>query len=216
MIGWTLESDGSERTDTFVFSDVFVRYGLTESSEAQVGWKPYGRVRTKERASGRARTQSGTGDLLVAYKQSLLSPDGRGTSLAFQAFVSLPLGGRAIGNGDWGAGLLLPFSHDLDDVLQVQLTPEIDASVDTDRSGRHLAVGAVAGLGVALSDYISVTIETSYFHDRDPQGVTSPFLGGLSIAWQPTKNTQLDAGTTLGLNKISPDMQVAFGISQRF
>lgn len=126
------------------------------------------------------------------------------------------MGGKSIGDGDWGGGLLLPASADLRNGLQFQLTPSFEASVDADRRGRHFAFGSVAGVGVALSDNVGITVETSLLRDYDPSGHTTELLAGASMAWQPSINIQLDIGASIGLNHISPDTQLAIGISKRF
>lgn len=94
--------------------------------------------------------------------------------------------------------------------------PEIDAAVDEDRSGRHVAYGSVAGLGFDLSDSLSGTIEASLMRDDDPAGHATEALAGLSFGWQPRDDMQFDIGVNAGLNGDSPDGEVYFGLVRRF
>lgn len=213
---WTHENDGSERTDTIVAGDALTRIGLTEHLEAQVGWTSYGHVRTRDLATGVIDRASGTGDITLALRRNLKNPDGSGLSIALMPFATLPVGGHAIGAGDWGAGLLAPVTLELGKGVGLELTPQVDAAVDEDGSGRHLAYGSVVGLTFDLSDKISGAAELSAFRDDDPSGHSSQMLAGLSVAWQPSDNLQFDIGANLGLNHDSPDTQFYVGVARRF
>lgn len=110
---WTHERDGSERVDTIIAGDALARIGLTEHLEAQIGWTGYGHARTRDLATGAIDRSSGTGDVKVALRRNLQNPEGAGLSIALMPFATLPVGGHAIGAGDWGAGLLAPITLDL-------------------------------------------------------------------------------------------------------
>lgn len=213
---WTRERNGSERVDTIVAGDALARIGLTEHLEAQIGWTGYGHVRTRDRTTGAVDRTSGTGDVTLTLLRNLQNPDGSGVSIALMPFATLPVGGRAIGARDWGAGLRAPFSVELSAGVALALTPEVDAAVDEDGSGRHLAYGSVAGLGFDLSDSVSGAAELSAFRDDDPSDHATQMLAGLSLGWQPSDDLQLDIGANLGLNHDSPDTQLYIGVARRF
>ncbi|WHO38226.1 transporter [Sphingobium sp. AP49] len=213
---WTREQDAESRTDTVNFGDALLRIGLTDSMEAQLGWTAFGHVRTRDRVTGAVETDSGIGDMRVALRQNLRNPDGSGFSIAVMPYASLPTGGDAIGDGDWGAGLLVPISYDLGHGLTLQATPEVDAAVDEDGDGRHLAYGSVAGLGFEISDELSGSIEASLMRDEDPDGHAMQALAGLSLGWQSGDDMQFDLGANLGLNHDSPDAELYVGVVRRF
>jgi hypothetical protein len=213
---WTLDKTADSRTDTIVAGDGLVRVGIADHAEVQIGWTAYGHVRERDRASGAIDRSSGIGDVTLAVRRNLVSPDGSGFSIALMPYATLPAGGQAIGDGTWSAGLIVPVSFDLNDTLSLALTPEADAAADEDRHGRHLNIGSVAGLGVKLSKAVQATGEVSLFRDRDPEGHTTQALAGLSLAWQPGDDWQLDLGVNAGLNHVSPDADVYGGIVRRF
>jgi hypothetical protein len=213
---WTRDQDSRERVDTIVAGDALARIGLTEHLEAQIGWTSYGHVRTRDRTTDAVDRASGTGDVTLTLLRNLQNPDGSGVSIALMPFATLPVGGGAIGAGDWGAGLRAPFSVELGAGVALALTPEVDAAVDQDGSGRHLAYGSVAGLDLDLSDSVSGTAELSAFRDDDPSGHATQMLAGLSLGWQPSDDLQLDIGANLGLNHDSPDTQLYIGVARRF
>ena len=216
LVDWTRESADDARIDTILYGDLLLRFGLAARSEVQIGWTPYGTVRTRDRVSRRTDHSGSTGDVTLAFKHSLSAPDGSGVSLAVQPSVTVPTGGSAIGAGDWSAGLIAPFSWDVGHGLAIELSPEIDAAVDADGKGRHIAYGSVAGLGIDLSQTVNAVIELSAFRDDDPSGHNTQWLAGTAIAWHMSDMLQIDAGGTFGLGAHSPDARLYMGIAHRF
>jgi len=216
LADWTLERDAETRTDMILAGDLLVRLGVADHAEIQIGWTAYGHVRTRDRASDAVSRTARTGDVMLAVRRSLMNPDGSGPSLALMPFVTLPVGRMPVGYGDWGAGLIVPMRFDLSDAISLGLSPEIDAAVDEDGDGRHLAYGSVIGLSADLSDKISASIELSAMRDDDPEGHVTESLAGLSMGWQPKDDLQFDIGTNVGLNRDSADVEVYAGLSRRF
>lgn len=216
LLDWSREEDPATRTETLIAGDALIRVGLTPSLEAQIGWTAFGDVRTRDRLSGATARQSGVGDVTLALRQNFSHPDGSGFSAAAMPFVTLPSGGGAIGAGDWGAGLVLPLSYSLSDTISIALTPEVDAAVDADGHGRHLAYGSVIGLSVVLTSHLSTAIELQESRDYDPAGHSTQALAGLSFAWQPRDDLQFDLGGVAGLNAASPDVELYIGVARRF
>lgn len=216
LAGWTRDSNAATRTDTLLIGDTLVRVGLTDSIEARLGWTPLGIERERDRATGAVSRTSRVGDATLGLKANLASPDGSGASIALLPYATLPVGRRPIGTGDWGAGLLVPASYELSPTLSLSLTPEIDAAVDQDGRGRHLAYGSAAGIGVKLSAAVSSALEVSAIRDRDPSGHSTEMLLGASLGWQPRDDLQFDIGVDAGLNRDTPDIAVSMGVSRRF
>lgn len=213
VAAWTRESDASARTDTLTLGQTTLRLGVTSRLEAQVGWTPFGIQWQRDSASGAVTRQSSGGDATLGLKYGFAGANG---PVALQGFVTLPTGGAAIGAGDWGAGVRLPVQFELGGGVQVGLTPEVDAAVNTSGDGRHLAYGGAAGIGVPLSDKLNLGLDVAVFREDDPDGPSTTASGGASLAWQAGRNTQFDVGGTLGLNQASPDGTVYFGIARRF
>jgi hypothetical protein len=213
---WSRERAPGNRSDTLEAGQLLVRIGLTDSLEAQIGWTAFGHVRDRDRSVGTVRSASGVGDLSLALRQNLVNPDGGGVSLAVMPFATLPTGNEALGAGDWTAGLLVPFSYDLGDGVQIGLTAQAEAAADSDRHGRHFAYGAVAGLSLPLSGDLGATVEIAGTRDEDPSGHSSEWLAGLSAGWMAGDDLQLDAGANIGINAAAPDLQLYVGLSRRF
>lgn len=216
LTDWTRDRDDATKSDTLIAGDTLLRYGLDGISEGQVGWTTYGHQRDKDRQSHAVDTSNSVGDVFVGYKRSLSQPDGSGLSAAVQLSATLPTGGSAIGAGDWGAALIVPVNADIGKGLSLAITPEIDAAVDEDRDGRHLAFGTVLGLGVELSDAVDADLELSAFRDDDPSDHSTKLLLAAALSWQPSDALQLDLGSAFGVNHQSPDAELYVGISRRF
>ncbi|MDB5702611.1 MAG: hypothetical protein JWL66_2810 [Sphingomonadales bacterium] len=210
---WTLDKQPDARTDTVIAGDLLVRYGLDATTEVQLGWTAYGHVRVRDNATGMVSRTGRTGDVLLSFRKSLSGPNGK---VAIQPFVTVPVGRSPVGAGDWGAGVILPFGFDLGQGIQLAFTPEIDAAVDQDGSGRHLSYSNVIGLSEPLTKTLNLTEELSAARDNDPSGHSTTLLASASLAYQPGKNSQFDVGTVAGLNRNSPDVEVYFGIARRF
>lgn len=216
LADWTLDHKGPQRTDTTTFADTLVRIGLDPHTEAQVGWTAFGLERQRDSLAGTVDHGRGIGDVTLALRRNISSPDGSGFSLAVMGAATVPTGGQTIGAGDWGASLLVPLSFDLPGDLNVQLTPEIDAAVDEDRQGRHIAYGSVVGVQLPVGKTLSATGELSIFRDDDPVAHTTKSAAGLSVAWQRNANLQFDAGANFGLNRTTDDLELYVGIARRF
>ncbi len=216
LADWTLDDQSDQRSDTVLIGDTFVRVGLTDSIEAQFGWTPYGHVRTRDKTTGAVDNAGRVGDVTLGMKANLLHPDGSGLSIAVQPFASLPVGRAPVGAGNWGAGVVVPVTYDLSDTLNLQTTSEIDAAVDSDGSGRHLAYSEVIGLGVKLSKTLTATIEGEVLRDEDPRGKTAQDLASASLAWAAKHDLQVDLGAVAGLNRTAPNLELYVGVSRRF
>jgi hypothetical protein len=214
LADWALDRQSGTRTDTWVAGDTLVRFGIADHAELQVGWTAFGW--TRERTGGGVSHASGTGDLTVALRRNLLHPDGSGATVAIMPYATLPTGGGAIGAGDWSAGVKLPFGFDLSQAVSLEFAPRVEAAVDDDRHGRHLAFGSVAGVAVDFSPVWNMTAELEADRDDDPSGHQTETLAGLSFGWTPGRNFQFDAGAIVGLNRATPDVEVYAGIVRRF
>ncbi|MES2097800.1 MAG: transporter [Pseudomonadota bacterium] len=214
LADWTLDKQGDDRTDTVLIGGSLIRMGLTDTIEAQIGWTPAGIVR--DRSGGSVSRATRTGDVTLGLKANLANPDGSGLSVAVQPFVTLPAGRTPVGAGDWSSGVAVPVTFDLSKTVNLEFTPEIDAAVDQDGRGRHLAMSGVFGVGVAATGKLTVTLEDEVIRDDDPSGSTTQDLVSLSLAWMARDDLQVDVGAVAGLDRNSPDAELYIGIARRF
>ena len=209
-VDWEREDDGDTRED-LIRSEVTARIGLTRDSEAQIGWTPLGTLRTRDKATGEVTRQTGAGDLTLGWRRALSHPDGKKLSSAVQPYVTLPVGRSGIGDGDWSAGAVLPVMWRIDKKWSVDFTGQLAAAVDEDGHGRHFDATGVFGVGYALTDSVTANAELSVERDQDPAAHVVRTLAAASVAWKPTKHTQLDVLAVAGLNHDAPDARIALG-----
>jgi len=215
LADWQRDNQPDTRTDNVVAGDMLFRLGVSNADEIDLGWTAYGHSTVRDRMSGATSHASGVGDVRIGWRHNLLHPDGEGGSVALLPFVTLPTGNGPLGAGTWGAGLEAPMAVPAGSV-DLAFTPEIDAAPDADGQGRHFAISGVVGLGFDLAEKLNLTTELQLARDEDPSGTTSQALAGLSLAWTPRDNLQLDIGTVAGLNRDAPDFELYAGISRRF
>ena len=216
MGDWTLDKDRDERQDTVLLADTLLRYGIADHAEVQVGWTALGFSRTRDRATGDVSHRSGTGDATLALRRNLKNPDGSGLAVAVMPFVTIPIGRRPLGDGDWNAGVRFPLTYELSDTVSLQTTTEFDAAANEESHGRHFAFDEVVGASLSISDSVTATLEYEFLADRDPAGHHLEHVSALSLAWMPADNLQFDLGANAGLDHDAPDAEVYFGVSRRF
>jgi hypothetical protein len=218
LVDWSHDRNRDSVEDDLLLGDTALRYGLGPGTELRLDWTAHGQVRIKDGASGLVGRDHGSGDITIGLRQNLHNPDGSGFSIALQPFATLPTGGHAIGAGTWGAGLVVPVSYQLPGNVQFGLTGEIDAAPDGDRHGRHTAYSATASISLPLTKTITGSAELWAMRDRDPAGHSSQDSFDLAAAWVPKEKgrLQLDAGTYVGLNRQTPDIEAYVGVTEKF
>lgn len=213
---WERDDSADERTDTVLGGDFQLRLGLGPHTEAQLGWTPVGRVRTRDKATGGIERNRRVGDVRLGLRQNLRNPDGKGLSFGLEPFVTLPVGRRPVGAGDWGAGVVLPVTFDLTGTVNIGFTGEVDAAPDADGAGRHLQASGVAAVSVDVTDTLSATLEAELIRDRDPVDPATQAVAGAGLQWKVTSTRALYGEVVAGLNHDSPDLRVYAGLSALF
>ena len=211
-LNWTRDKQGGVRTDTILYTNPTLKFGLTDSSDIQLNIAPYEEVRT--RMGGVTDRVGGVGDLYVRFKQRLTGPSAK-TQVALFPFVKLPTARRALGNGAVEGGLAVPVNIDLGRDVSLGISPEGDLLLDADGSGRHVAVMSAVNLGKTIGK-VTVAAELWGQQDFDPAGTTEQYSADVFASWMPRPKLQFDLGANFGLNRDTPDVQVYAGVSTRF
>jgi hypothetical protein len=208
---------GGVSTDDTAFGALELRLGLTSTLEGQLSWTAHERIRQKDRASGAVSTVDGGGDVGLALRWSLRNPAGDGVSVALQPFVTAPTGAEGIGGDAWQGGVIVPISLPLNADWSLALSPELDARANADGSGRHAGFGGAVGIGRSFGP-VALGVELWADRDQDPSGHVTSASFDLTAGWTPAsaKDLQLDASAYVGLNRDTPDLEVAVGVAKRF
>jgi hypothetical protein len=207
-IDWERDDADGSRQDTLLFGDALLRTGIDARTEVQLGWTPAARIRTRDPGGG-VDTVTGVGDVRLGVRRNLRNPDGSGTSVAAEGFVTVPTGTHEIGAGDWRAGALLPVNVGLGD-WSLLFTGELDAEVDRERDGHHLAAAATVGAARKLGAW-TAALEVAVQRDDDPDAAATQWVGAGSLAWAVRDTVQLDLLFVAGLNHDAPDVRAVMG-----
>lgn len=209
-IDWQRSDSGRAFEDELLLGDAAVRVGIADHAEAQIGWTAYGRTRTRG-ATGGVSTESGVGDLRLGLRRNLINPDGDALSIAVEPFVVLPVGGAAIGDGTWSAGVSVPVNRALAEGWTLNVTGQIEAAADADRRGRHLSLFGVIGIAHDLVEAVNISGEIAALREEDRADRRTETVAALSVAWQPRDRLQLDLLAVAGLSRAAPDLQLVAG-----
>jgi len=212
-VAWVTSRAGAARSDQLLYSNPTLKYGLSGSSDLQLNWVPFTRVRTRD-AGGRLTTVSGIGDLTLRVKQRLTGPD-RAVQLALLPFVKLPTARRGIGAGRLEAGLAVPVNISVPGGWTVTLGPQLDVLADADGRGHHAGLTGLINIARQLGPF-TLYNEVWTSQNFDPAGTIRQYSYDVSLAWLPSPHWQFDVGANIGLNRATPDLVGSIGLSTRF
>jgi hypothetical protein len=210
---WMHMRDAGERMDTTSIGQTFVKLGLSDHSDVEVGFTPF--VRVASNGGGMHDHASGIGDAVVRYKHRLTGPDSK-VQAGLLPFVKLPTAGHDIGNRKVEGGVAVPASFAGPAGVTVTIGPEVDALSDPDGHGYHAALTNLVNLGIAPSDKVALSAELWNNLNFAPHGTTRQWSADASAAFMPTKRIQLDAGVNFGLSRATPDLELYAGASILF
>lgn len=214
VINWTRNDDAGTRTDVILYTNPYVKYGLGPNTDIEVNWAPY--VTVRGRAGGSVDKLSGVGDIYVRLKQRLTDPSGK-LQVGVIPFVKAPTARRGIGNREWEGGVALPVQYSLPQGFTLTLGPELDVLANsTDSNDRHVQLIGVVNVGKALSSTVTAYAELWTAQNYDPAGTIRQYSADVAVAWLVQPKLQFDLGANFGLNRLTPDAQVYFGLSTRF
>jgi len=205
---WSRTASGGATAKALSLGSTVIKYGVSGSSDLQVGFVPYVRVK----ADGAA--MSGFGDVTVRYKQRLTTDDAP-VQLALIPFVKLPTAKRGIGNGKVEGGMAAPVSFGLGGITAT-LGPEVDLLADGDGSGRHVALVNLVNLSGMVAPRLTLAGELWSNVSFDPAGTVKQASADAALAYALDERLQLDGGVNLGLTRDTADVELYAGISVRF
>ena len=217
LFNGTWDRSGGVSTDTYLFTNPTLKFGVTDAFDVEANIAPYERVRTVDHNAGTSSTASGVGDLYLRGKLDFAGNHGGNLGLAVEGFVKAPTAPLGVGDGAWEGGGLVPFSYSLPHGWSLGVTPEADVVLNASGAGRHLALLLPVGLSHAVGPLLG-TVEVWTAQDFDPSGTGRQYSLDFAAAWQPAKapDLQIDGGVNLGLNSATPDVQVYVGLARRF
>ncbi len=208
----SLAKSGDTRIELLTIGSSFVKVGLSDRSDLEVGFTPFARL-TVEQGTAYDRA-AGFGDVVVRYKHRLTT-DGANVEIALIPFAKLPTAAGELGNGKVEGGLAVPVGFDLG-ALTVTLGPEVDVLANLDGHGHHAAVANLLNVGIPLADGLTLAAELWANVNFAPAETVKQASADLAVAYLLSNDVQLDAGANFGLTRDTPDTEFYAGVSVRF
>ncbi len=214
----TRQHDASATDRQYGFGDTLIRYGLTERLEVQLALPGHVTDRSRDRATGALSRVAGFGDIGASLRFSLVHPDGSGTAVAIEPFVTAPTGKAGIGADGWTGGVIAPLAFDLGGGWALVADPEVDIDPNSLKGGAHAAWTGLVGLSHDIARGLSLGGEVWAMRDADPGAKTTQASVDLTLSWMPREhgNLQFDAGANFGLTHETPDNELYVGVAERF
>lgn len=210
----TYSAPGTSSTDLLLVPNPTLKIGLTGSTDFELNFTPYERVRISDRAA--TSVVSGFGDMVARLKVNLWGDNGGSSAMALIPYVKIPTARPGIGNGAVEGGLIAPLSLQLLSGLTLLINSEVDALRNAADDGYH--VGFLNLVNLSREVHHGVTVYAEIWSDvtLDPGSPVRQVSADTAVAWSPRANLQLDMGLNAGLNRSTPGRQLYLGASQRF
>lgn len=210
---WTHYRIDGTSTDTILWVNPTVKYGLGPSTDIGINWAPVVTVRTSD--DGGHDSLSGIGDVYLKVKQGLTDSKSK-VQVALVPWVKAPTAKLGIGNDKWEYGVILPVQTAIANGTTLTVAPEVDGLADSDGHGHHAQVQGSINLGQALSSTVTAYGELWTAQNYDPAGTIRQYSADAALAWLARPTLQFDAGVNVGLNRLTPGVQAYVGVSTRF
>lgn len=206
---------GNVHTSGFNMPTLNLKFGLTNSSDIQFVYDGYSHSRSSDKVAGTRDTTDGLGDLTVRYKYNFWGNDGGDTAFSLMPFVKFPTNTNDVGNDSVEAGLIVPYSMQLNDTFALATMLEADLTRDDTDDGYHGTYVASASLGFDHTDKLGQYVEL-YAEQSDESKARTIVTFDTGLTYALTDNLQLDGGVNLGITSAADDVNPFLGISYRY
>ena len=213
LANWTRTDVGGTRTDTILFTNPLLKYGLTDSTDIEAGITPYETIRTRD-VTG-SNTIHGVGDLTLRVKQRLTPADAK-LLFAIEPYIKIPTAKLGIGNRKVEGGLIGTAVVSLPNGFSVTITPEIDDLENANLDGHHAQLVGAFNVGKTLTSKLTAYAELWTARNYDPAGHVRQYSADFALAYLAGPTLQFDVGSNIGLNQATPGVQAYVGVSTRF
>jgi hypothetical protein len=212
-IQWERQRGDAEHTRT-LSTPTLLRVGVDPAFELRLETDGRTIIHASDSGSGEHTTTAGYADTSLGFKWRFAEQKGKQPSLALLGDVLLPSGSGALRGKGARPALYLPAGWELGQGLSVEFMPGV--GVDSDDSGRRYRFGFLAlSLDKEINKQLHGFVELAAPQiARAAHGGTQAVIDG-GFTWQVSNDAQLDVSLIHGLNKRTPDLSLAFGVSVR-
>jgi hypothetical protein len=210
---WDRQRDPDAHVRTLT-TPTLLRIGLSDALELRV--ETAGRTidHASDPATGQHTVDAGWAESAAGVKWHIAGQDGMRPSVGIIAEVALPTGTKALRGTGFRPSLNVPLEWDLGGDWSLGVMPGVGR--DSDDAGAHYTYGVfAAALGKAFSERLHgfAELATPRIARADHGGTQAQADAGVS--WLVNKDCMLDVMVVHGLNRNTPDLSLAFGVSVR-
>jgi len=216
LVNYAYQQTGPVRIDTVLAPNPTLKVGLTNNSDLEVNIAPYVNVHTFDASTGIGRDVSGQGHLFTRVKVNVWGNDGGESAFALIPYVKAPTAPAGIGNEAVEGGVIAPLSLSLPDKFTLLFNGEADALRDNAGSGYHSNFAALVNLSRPIIKDTTFDVELWSDFNNDPAKSIRQYSFDTAVTYLIKPNLQGDMGMNIGLNSLTPRIQVYVGLSQRF
>lgn len=214
---WDRQRDDELHTRTLT-TPTLLRIGLGESSELRIETDGRTVVHASEPSSGVHTTVAGYADTALGIKWHLADAQGEGLaarpSLGLLLHAELPSGSRELRGHGLRPSLRLAADWDLAQGTTFSLMPGL--ATDSDDQGRRYGYGLLAAnLGREFSERLRGFVEAAATQVASARHGGAQASVDAGLVYLVNKDCQLDVSLVHGLDRRSPDLSLAFGLSLR-
>ena len=203
-VQWDRQRDLDAHVRTLT-TPTLLRIGVADALELRVETDGRTIAHASDPASGAHTVSAGWADLSAGVKWHVADQDGMRPSVGMIAEVALPTGSAALRGSGFRPAVELPVEWDLGHDWSLGVMPGMARDI-----GVTYGVFA-ASVGKAFSERLHGFAEVAA-----PQiGHGTQALVDAGVGWLVNKDCQLDAMVVHGVNRNTPGLSLAFGISVR-
>jgi hypothetical protein len=210
---WDRQRDDDVHTRTLT-TPTLLRIGLNDTLELRIDTDGRSIEHATAAADGTHTTSAGWADTAVGFKWHGAEQDGARPSLGLIGALTLPTGSTALRGKGARPQLDVPAEWDLSQGWSLAVMP--GAGMDSDDNGKHYGYGVfAASLGKVFTERVHGFAELAAPQIARAGHGGSQTLVDAGVSYLVNKDCQLDAMVVHGLNRNTPDLSLAFGLSIR-
>ncbi|KQY11853.1 hypothetical protein ASD28_04295 [Massilia sp. Root133] len=203
-VQWDRQRDLEAHVRTLT-TPTLLRIGVADALELRVETDGRTIEHAGDPASGAHTVSAGWADLSAGVKWHVADPDGMRPSVGMIAEVALPMGSAALRGSGFRPSIELPVEWDLGHDWSLGVMPGVVRDSD-------VTYGVfAASVGKAFSERLHGFAEVAA-----PQiGHGTQAIVDTGVSWLVNRDCQIDAMVVHGVNRQTPGLSLAFGVSVR-
>jgi hypothetical protein len=212
-VQWDRKRDDNSH-DRSLYMPTLLRFGVGESTELRIETDGRTVIHAVDPASGARSSTAGYADTSVGVKWHLKDQQGNMPSMGLLLDAELPSGSRDLRGHGLRPSLRLATEWELPHGLSLAVMP--GAGVDSDENGARYGYGILAAtLDKKFGERVHGIVELAMPQiARASHGGTQALIDA-GLTYLVNKDVQVDAMVVHGLNRRTPDLSLAVGLSVR-